>query len=299
MKYSAQEQEDYYGYIYVTLDQKHNKVYVGQKKGKIEKSKNYFGSGTIITNIIKDRGIYFLKKFVLGVCYSKEELTFWETECKHFFKALDRKYGYNKIEKDTGGDTWMYLTEEERQIRSLKFSISFTGRLKGRTSPMKGKKSSKEANLKRSKSLTGIKHSEERKRNNSDGHKGTKWTEESLKKRKITRQKTYYGKNTPTYKKIDFIFLIQMYFDIVTVKELLIIYNNTHEISISGGIYDRFLKTLFFPKNVLIHSHPKERGIYLKFVKENKHKINWYIENYERLEEEYFLKLKEKRIKEN
>jgi hypothetical protein len=39
MKYSAQEQEDYYGYIYVAFDQKHNKVYVGQKKGKLKNLK--------------------------------------------------------------------------------------------------------------------------------------------------------------------------------------------------------------------------------------------------------------------
>jgi len=44
---------NYYGYIYVTIDQKENKVYVGQKKGDPEKSLSYFGSGTIIKRIIK------------------------------------------------------------------------------------------------------------------------------------------------------------------------------------------------------------------------------------------------------
>ena len=40
-----------------------------------------------------------------------------------------------------------------------------------------------------------------------------------------------------------------------------------------------------------------ERGN-LSFIEENKHKINWYIENYERLEEEYFEKLQYERNKE-
>lgn len=126
MKYSAQEQEDYYGYIYIILDQKHNKVYVGQKKGRIENSKNYFGSGTIISNIIKDRGEYFLKKTVLGVCYSKEELKYWETECKHFFNAFDRNYGYNIAIIDDGGDILTY--HPNRDIIIL--NISLTLRLK-------------------------------------------------------------------------------------------------------------------------------------------------------------------------
>lgn len=125
MKYSTQEQ-DYYGYIYITLNQKHNKVYVGQKKGKIENSEDYFGSGTRITNIKKDRGTYFLKKTVLGVCYSKEELKYWETECKHFFNVWDRLYGYNIAVIDDGGDNITFHPEKER----IQLQISLTQRLK-------------------------------------------------------------------------------------------------------------------------------------------------------------------------
>ncbi len=94
---------EYYGYVYLTIDQKRNLVYIGQKKGKPEKTKNYFGSGTVIFNIIKSRGYYFLKKIVLGVCYTKEELTFCETECKYHFDVWNKLYGYNIAIKDDGG----------------------------------------------------------------------------------------------------------------------------------------------------------------------------------------------------
>jgi len=122
MKYSIQE-TDYYGYIYVTLDQKTNKIYVGQKKGKIEKSENYYGSGTIISNILKDRGNYFLKKTVLGVCYSREELKFWETECKYFFNVFDRNYGYNIAIVDYGGDNLTHHPDKERIILQTSLTI--------------------------------------------------------------------------------------------------------------------------------------------------------------------------------
>lgn len=87
--------ENYYGYVYLTYDQKNNRIYIGCSKRKIENSKNYFGSGRWINFIIKKRGTYFLKKFILGVCYSKEELIDCEYECKLFFHSLNEKYGYN------------------------------------------------------------------------------------------------------------------------------------------------------------------------------------------------------------
>ena len=86
---------DYYGYIYVTQDQLTNKVYVGQKRGTVERTNSYLGSGNIIRNIIKKRGSYFLKKVILGYCYSREEIDAVEEECIAFFDATNKLYGYN------------------------------------------------------------------------------------------------------------------------------------------------------------------------------------------------------------
>lgn len=138
--------DKYYGYVYITLDQKHNLIYVGRQKGKPESKKNisYFGSGTIISRIINKNGTYFLKKTILGVCYTLEELKACEKECKFFFNAFDRKYGYNIAIDENGGDTLTYLSEEEKENRNKK--MLETRRKNGNWFP------SKESNLKRSKS---------------------------------------------------------------------------------------------------------------------------------------------------
>lgn len=94
------ENKNYYGYIYITLDQKRNKVYIGHKIGLVENSINYFGSGKVIKLILKKRGTYFLKKTILGVCYTLEELLECETECKYFFNSFNPIYGYNISKKD-------------------------------------------------------------------------------------------------------------------------------------------------------------------------------------------------------
>jgi len=97
--------DDYFGYIYITLDQKHDLNYVGYKYGKVEDSEWYFGSGKVLQRIQKARGTYFLKKTIIGVCYTVEELLKCETECKVFFNVLNPLYGYNILKEDNGGDT--------------------------------------------------------------------------------------------------------------------------------------------------------------------------------------------------
>jgi len=116
--------ENYFGYIYLIWDQKHNKGYVGKKEAKIEKTLNYFGSGSIIKKKIKSRGTYFLKKIILGVCYSREELEFWETECKDFFNVLDPLYGYNILREDTGGDTMTNNPNKKEIFEKIKITIN-------------------------------------------------------------------------------------------------------------------------------------------------------------------------------
>ncbi len=159
----------YYGYVYVTIDLKYNKVYVGKKKGKPEKTKYYFGSGTIITNIKKSRGTYFLKKIILGVCYDLIELEECEYQCKCHFDVWNRLYGYNIIERDTEGDS---MTNNPNIIEiKKKISIGNTGKIRseelkkqisdkliGRPSTRKGKKLSEEIKEKMSFAKRGEKN---------------------------------------------------------------------------------------------------------------------------------------------
>jgi len=52
----------YQGYIYLIKDQKHSKLYVGQKTVSYLKSVNYFGSGNVIKSIIICRGTNQLRR---------------------------------------------------------------------------------------------------------------------------------------------------------------------------------------------------------------------------------------------
>lgn len=98
------------------------------------------------------------------------------------------------------------------------------------------------------------------------------------------------GRNNPKYRKIDYKFLILEYFNICSRTNILINYNNSHkEDKLFLSRYDRFLKILNFPVNAtskFCNNNAVE--IYLKFVEENKDKIDWYIGNYERLEDNFY-----------
>lgn len=80
----------YFGYIYLTVDTLKNQVYIG-KRQKSEYDSNYFGSGTIIKNIIKKRK-ESLRNYVLEWCSTKEELYQAERDwIKNFREECDKK----------------------------------------------------------------------------------------------------------------------------------------------------------------------------------------------------------------
>ena len=200
--------DEYFGYVYVTIDQKYNLKYVGHKKAIVEKTKSYFGSGRRINNIQKSRGTYFLKKIILGVCYTNEELTECETECKHFFNSLNKLYGYNILEKDTYGDTYTNLTEEEKIERSKKLSDACSGEKNG----MFGKQHSEETR----KQISGIikqswvdnpnqglknkKFTIEHRQKISISHKKENLSIETIKKMSISKKIAYSNKKHPKYR---------------------------------------------------------------------------------------------------
>lgn len=91
-----------YGYIYLIKDHLHNRIYIGQKKGLAENTKDYFGSGKIILNIKTKRPLH-LEKRILGYCKTKEELDYAEKICIEFYQSNNRIYGYNITEGGSGG----------------------------------------------------------------------------------------------------------------------------------------------------------------------------------------------------
>jgi len=172
-----------YGYIYLIKDHLNNKIYVGRRKGLAENSKDYFGSGTIISRIIKKRK-HHLSKIIIGYCNSLEELIEAETECIHFFRAFgsdgvnhDEIYGYNlkPTGEDGGGIKGLKFSESHKQ----NMSKALKGKNKGKKNSL-GYKHTKESKQKMSKAkkhnnyTLGYKHTQAAKNKISKSHMGNK-----------------------------------------------------------------------------------------------------------------------------
>ena len=141
----------------------------------------------------------------------------------------------------------------------------------------------------------GRKHSEEYGINVSIRLTGYKQTKEHIENSRIGHIGKFSGKKSSNYKELYYEYLINRYLNGLLIDELLNSYNIVFNDNLKRKPYQRFLDILDWPLNSL---KLKKKAIYLDFVEENKHKIDWYIENYKRLEEEYFEKLHYERHKE-
>ena len=105
--------EKYYGFIYLTLDTKHNKIYIGQRRfNTINSWYDYMGSGVIIRRIIKNRGKSQLRRFILKLCTS-DEIDSDEIYFIKKYNSMDREIGYNLCE---GGNTTNGLKLKPTQV---------------------------------------------------------------------------------------------------------------------------------------------------------------------------------------
>ena len=113
-------------------------------------------------------------------------------------------------------------------------------------------------------------------------------TKQKISKKRI-EEGTGSGKNNSRYIKIHYKFLLEKYFEITNRKDVIKKYENTFNFKISLGKYSQFLNILNFPVNCISKFTTKIIiETYLNFVEKNKNKLQWYIDNYERLEKEYF-----------
>jgi hypothetical protein len=110
------------------------------------------------------------------------------------------------------------------------------------------------------------------------GYKKTKST--------MISNKTTVGSNNPRYVKLDHICLLESYFNFSTLKNMVDNYYSKTGRVICIATICKFYKILCLPKNTTRYKEPLKT--YLQFINENKHNIQWYIDNYERLEKEYY-----------
>lgn len=186
-----------YGVIYAITNKTNGKVYIGETtdfETRMEFYKNLRCKGQRkIYNALKKYGIDNFFYEIIDTGSSEKELDILEDYHITLAKSRDNFYGYN-IRK--GGGSHGRHSEESKQ----KTSRTMTGRKRPPMSEewkrkiseaLKGKTQSKEANIKKSISLTGRELSCDSKQKISNSLKGYEKLEESIKKQKETFNKNW------------------------------------------------------------------------------------------------------------
>lgn len=119
-------------YIYMTTDHLHNKKYIGKRYGELDD--NYFGSGKIISRIIKKYGKDILTKEILYISKNAEENNQKEREFIALYDAVKSSDFYNIAAGGDGGDIFHTLPQEQQDLLRQQFSL----RTKGRNNPRYG-----------------------------------------------------------------------------------------------------------------------------------------------------------------
>ncbi len=107
--------------IYKTTNSINGKFYIGKDSFN---DPTYLGSGVILKRSIKKYGIENFRKEILEYCSSREKLDEREVYWIKELKSTDRNVGYNIAIGGTGGDTYTYLSEESKTIRTEKWRES-------------------------------------------------------------------------------------------------------------------------------------------------------------------------------
>lgn len=113
-----------FGFIYVTVNNKTNKMYVGMH---YRWDKSYLGSGVILKNAIKRDGKNNFTRYIIDVADNYEDLVqlevYYITEAFGANCTLHPLF-YNITDKPyrKGSSSWNYLTNEQREARVSKFT---------------------------------------------------------------------------------------------------------------------------------------------------------------------------------
>lgn len=174
-----------YGYLYKITNNLNGMIYIGQKRGKPEKSKMYYGSEIWIKRSINKHGKENFKKDVLCKCYTKESLNKKEI----FYIDLYRKMNYLLYNIADGGlgnggkygeDNPFYGKKHSKETKEM-WSKKRKGMMSGSMNPNYG-----------GKNLVG-------KQNPFYGKKHTDETKKLLNKKLSGKNNYNYGKRGPKH----------------------------------------------------------------------------------------------------
>ena len=215
--------EKHYGFIYLTIDLKNGKGYIGQHKIHNQKTldPDYIGSGVIIGDIKKKYGLKRFNRQILCYCENQEELNEKEIEYIAYFNAVESENFYNIAEggykNPLAGKTieemkeysnmlsraqkerWANTTDERKKELSKKYSEAVKKYHKNKTEEQRqktNKKISESKKGKKAKLEVRLKMSEDRK-GSGNGMYGKHQKEES--KIKNRRSRKCYCKELDMY----------------------------------------------------------------------------------------------------
>lgn len=109
-------------YVYKTTNLINGKIYIGQSNKDPDKSKSYYGSGTLFLRAFSKYGRASFVKEILCECATQKLLNTWEQIYIRKFNSTDINIGYNILKKDIGSHTaGKKMTEEELVEHSKRF----------------------------------------------------------------------------------------------------------------------------------------------------------------------------------
>lgn len=155
-----------YGIIYLLIDSTNDWEYVGQTTQTFERrfSQHKYGD-QCIDHVIQKRGENLIETAILKVCYSKEELDYWE---KRFIESRDtmKPNGYNLTEGGDGSKGFLHTAESKSKMSASRTGKKHSDKTRAKMSVThKGKKY-----------FLGHRHSDETRARMSIAHKGKKYS---------------------------------------------------------------------------------------------------------------------------
>lgn len=110
---------DVYGVIYLLIDGTNDQEYVGQTIRTFkERFKEHLSGDQYIDRVIRKRGADMFATAILKLCYSQEELDYWE---QHFIKYRDTMApnGYNLTAGGDGAQSFHHTEETKAQLSAM------------------------------------------------------------------------------------------------------------------------------------------------------------------------------------